>query len=90
MPAFLRRARSALYRVEGDPQPMSPIDAFRAATDRRPDPGGFWRGQLKILDAGILEETVLRVPDEIMSEPSKEFTLALLACNRSSLLAETR
>ena len=69
---------------------MSPIDAFRAATDRRPDSGGFWRGQLKILDAGILEETVLRVPDEIMSEPSKEFTLALLACNRSSLLAETR
>lgn len=90
VPAFLRRARSALYRVEGDPQPMSPIDAFRAATDRRPDSGGFWRGQLKILDAGILEETVLRVPDEIMSEPSKEFTLALLACNRSSLLAETR
>ncbi len=90
VPAFLRGARSALYRVQGDPQPMSPIDAFRAAADRRPDSGGFWRGQLKILDAGILEETVLRVPDEIMSEPSKRFTLALLACNRSSLLAETR
>jgi hypothetical protein len=49
VPAFLRRARSALYRVQGDPQPMSPIDAFRAAADRRPDSGGFWRGQIKIL-----------------------------------------
>ncbi len=78
-----------MYRVQGDPQPMSPIDAFRAAADRRPDSGGFWRGQLKILDASILEETVMRVPDEIMSESSKEFALALLACNRSSLLAET-
>ncbi len=31
----------------------------------------------------------MRVPDQIMSEASKEFALALLACNRSSLLAET-
>ena len=59
----------------------------RTVVPTQEDSGG---GQLKILDAGILEETVLRVPDEIMSEPSKEFTLALLACNRSSLLAETR
>ena len=69
---------------------MTPIDAFRAAADRLPVSGGFWRGQLKLLDAGILEKAVLRVPDSIMSEPSKEFSLALLACNRSSLLAETR
>jgi len=88
--AFVAKARSALYRVQGDPRPLRPIEAFSEAEKRRPAAGTFWRERLGTLDAGILEDIVSRVPDEIMSQTSKEFALALLTCNRANLSAEVR
>ena len=67
---------------------MSPIDAFREASARCPDAARFWLGQLETLNEGILGEIVSRVPAEVMSQTSKDFALALLACNRSTLLSE--
>ena len=88
--AFVGKARSAFYRVQGDRRPLSPIDAFREAENRRPDAGAFWREQLLNLDAGILDIIVSQLPDEIMSQTSKRFALELLACNRPNLSSETR
>jgi len=88
--AFVGKARSAFYRVQGDRRPLSTIDAFREAENRRPYAGAFWRKQLLNLDAGILDIIVSQLPDEIMSQTSKRFALELLACNRSNLSAETR
>ena len=81
--AFVAKARSALYRVQGDPVRCA-RSRFSEAENRRADAGTFWRERLGTLDAGILEDIVSRVPDEIMSQTSKEFALALLTCNRAN------
>ena len=86
--AYVQRGRSALYRAQGDTRPMSPLNAFLEGANRRPDAGKFWLGQLNRLDAGILDEIVLRIPDELMTESAKKFARAVIVCNRSNLRAE--
>jgi len=87
--AYVRKGRSALYRQQGDPKPMSLLDAFREATFRRPEAAKFWREKLIRLDAGILDEIILQVPDDLMTEYAKKFATAAMSCNLTNLLAGT-
>jgi hypothetical protein len=83
---FLSRAKSRLYRVEGDVKPLSPLEAFKEAARIRPDAGKAWT---KIL-AGIETERFVaifgHVPAERASPDALAFAAETLQLGRQALL----
>lgn len=88
VPAYVRKARSALYRSEADKNPLSPLDTFREAAARCPQAARFWLGRLAAAAESDLTDIVGRVPDVIITDTARRFACALLSCNRTNLLAE--
>ncbi len=84
IPAFVGKARSALYASPGDKHPLSPIDAFRAWA-KRVDCAA-WLGRLAAVDPETPARIVDRVPAEEMSGPERAFALAILECNKGRIL----
>lgn len=86
VPAFTRRARSALYESPAATRPMTTLAAFRAWGDRRPDAAKVWIGRLGSIDMTQCQSILDQISPDRMSLTSREFTLELLAENRRRLL----
>lgn len=86
--AYVRKARSALYRNESDRKPLSPLDAFRAAAGQYPAAARFWLTKLAAVDPGRLTDIVGRVPNAIMTDIARQFTCEILTHNHTNLLAD--
>ena len=85
--AFVRKARSALFREAGDRRPLSPLDAFREAGQRSPTARTQWLGRLELVREADLADIVERVPPDRMSPVTKEFVLKFIGVNKRRLLA---
>lgn len=85
VPAFVRRARSALYQSAEDGRPLSVIDAFTRAGRHFPKPARYWQRSLAGLSHEALEWFALRVPDEVASPWAKRFAARMLHTNQQIL-----
>jgi hypothetical protein len=85
--AYCKKARSALYRNVGDPAPMSPLDAFSEAMRHAPLAGRRWLERLGATEHATMSSIVDRIPAQRISEPARQFALAVMANNRRALLS---
>lgn len=83
---YTERARSALYLTPQSSRPMLTIDAFKAVAEIRPKAALFWQNRLKSVLVSDTVNIINKIPDDMMSETSKEFTIKLLELNRKSIL----
>lgn len=90
VPAFARRARSALYGDAASPWSLTTIAAWQAIAARAPRAALAWTDRLRATDDAALRGVVQRVPPDRLSAVGREFTLSLLMENRTTILnAET-
>jgi len=87
MERYVEKAKSAFYRTPNDTKPLSTIDAFRIAAQRRPDAARVWLQKLKGIPLPDVRAIINRVPQGEMSDIAKEFTQQILDLNRQRLLA---
>ena len=80
------KARSAIYRNENNAKPLTLIEAFRAASSRNPDASKIWLEKLENVTINDVKEIFERIPEERISEVSKEFAIRMLEINRQRLL----
>ncbi|WP_049876185.1 MULTISPECIES: HipA domain-containing protein [Sorangium] len=85
--AYCKKARSALYRNAQDPAPMSPLDAFAEAMRHAQPAGRHWLERLGAADHAKVSSIVDRIPAHRISEPARQFALAVMATNRRALLS---
>lgn len=84
--AYCRRARSAFYENERDPDPASPTRAFRLAAAIRPAAARAWLDRLAQCPETVFHDVVQAIPPERMSRSAREYALRLVQCNRRALL----
>jgi hypothetical protein len=87
LPAYARKARSALYETVTSARPLSTVAAWAAIAARAPAAANIWLQQLSNIDDTTIEQVVAEVPPHRMTDVSRKFTLALIAENRRRLLA---
>ncbi|MDQ3711367.1 MAG: HipA-like protein [Acidobacteriota bacterium] len=80
------KARSAIYANEADAKPLSLIDAFRAASSLNPQASEIWLEKLENVTIDAVKEIFERIPEERISDISKEFAIRMLEINRQRLL----
>lgn len=80
------KARSAVYANETDANPLSLIDAFRAASSLNPQASKIWLEKLENVTIDNVKEIFERIPEERISDVSKEFAIRMLEINRQRLL----
>ncbi|MCX4246809.1 HipA domain-containing protein [Paraliomyxa miuraensis] len=83
---YVSRARSGLYAEVGAKRPLHPADAFRLAGEQHPAAMAIWLSRLRDTGFGGFERIVARVPDTMISDTSRAFTLAVLLAARQNLL----
>lgn len=83
---FVQRARSAFYSKQTDNKPLYTIDAFWEAASAAEGAAGVWLELLREIRPLDIERAIDKVPEEEMSDVSKEFTNKMLEINRNRLL----
>jgi hypothetical protein len=83
--AYVARARSAFYD-DGGPA-LNPTEAFFQATAASPSAGRAWLERLRVLTLEDLARIVSRMPGPTLSDPARQFALALLNETRTRLEA---
>lgn len=84
---YARRGRSAFFDGTPEARPVSPLSAFEAAADVRPMAALAWLERLGSLADDVMHAVFTHFPPNRISEPARDFALALLHYNRSRLLA---
>ena len=85
---YVERARSALYRSNESPKPLSTLDAFREAAKYAPTARDYWLGRLQDTSLGDYSAIIEKIPASVITEPSRRFALRMLEINRGRLLQE--
>lgn len=85
--SFLTRPQSRFHRSEGNPEPLTPMTAFRLAADRLPLAAGAWLGQLAASNPRAADDVLNQIPDDRIGPLGIEFASALVARTRRDLLA---
>ena len=85
--SYCSRARSALYRYNGDPRPLPTLDAFRLAAARHPPAAEFWLDRLGRITPAFVDTLLERMPESYMPVVNKRFAREMIRCNRSRLAA---
>ncbi len=84
--AFAERGRSAFYNEPQDQRPMGLVEAARRFALLAPEGAAAWRERLAAINTDAVERVVGEIPQERMSEPTKEFTSELLRINQRRVL----
>ena len=87
MDAYANKAYSAIYTLDTEQKPMSPIEAFRRARQFAPAAGDYWLSQLELVTMNTLRELFSYLPLDRISPIAVEFAIALLDINRARLLS---
>ena len=85
--AYAARARSALYRNDSSAHPMTTLETFGLAAEKRPTAARVWLDRLAAIREEEISLVLERVPSSRISEPAFEFARRLLLHNRGSLMA---
>lgn len=84
--AYAERARSALYRGEGDARPLHPLEAFLEASRILPRAASHWRTRLLDTPAAELLAVLERLPAARTTPAGRDFAAALLLLHRDNLV----
>lgn len=84
--AYTNKARSAIYALETETKPMTPLEVFRSARDYAPDVGNYWLNRLETLSVDTMRSRFSYLPSERISPDAVEFAIRLLELNRMQLL----
>ncbi len=87
--SFVRKARSAFYRQDSEPQPLGTHAAFAAFSQVSKTAEAAWLDRLSAVTPDQIERILVQVPEKRMSPICREFTTALLLENQRSLLDPT-
>jgi len=83
---YCGRARSGLYKSLHDKKALSTLDAFESAAKKRPIACQYWLMRLKGITSSDFEEIFVKLPEEFVSLPARQFALKMLDVNRERLL----
>lgn len=86
VPAYARKARSALYAEPDDRHALSLRQAVAIAEQLVPTVKGYWREVVRAIPATRFALSVERVPEQLVSPWARRFAIALLHANRENLL----
>jgi len=84
--AFSKKAKSGLYRNENDTSTMLALDVFKVVASQQKEAAGYWLARLEHITDEFIEEVLGNVPNDIMSDITREFTRRMLIANREALL----
>lgn len=79
------RVRSPFFAAATDANGLSPLDAFRAWSERANS--GPWLDRLRGITDEQIAEVMAGAPVPMMSGPSRDFAAAILSANRERILA---
>lgn len=82
---YIGRGRGGIYRSSLDKRPPSPLELVRLAARGEPDLFRPAISRLEKLDDDSLREIVNRVPDDWMSSAAREFAIALMRYNVTTM-----
>lgn len=87
--AFAEKARSAIYENQHDRKPLSTSAAFFSAASKLPRKcGEYWIRTLAAIHVDEIDKIFLRIPEEFMSIPCRDFAKRILHHNRGRLVKE--
>lgn len=86
LPAWLLRARGALYGQETDKKPLSTFDAFARAAIRYPRGARYWLDKLARIEPRACVDALSKLPPDRSTEISRRFAARMLELNRDHLL----
>ena len=88
IPAFAKRASSAIYADSAVKRPMSTYAAWRAFAAKCPLAADAWRAKLAEIDSDAIQAVLGEVPPDRMSAVCRDFTKRLLEENQKRILAD--
>ncbi|EEV6002095.1 hypothetical protein ACSHE4_004905, partial [Escherichia coli] len=88
IPAFVKRARSELFKLKTDKKPLLTVEAFRHAIENRPRAKEHWFGRLNTLTHEDIVGVFNNVPADCISEVSRTFAIEMVLENRRRLLED--
>ena len=83
---YVEKARSALYKSISDNKPMLTLETIKEIAKIRPGAVNYWQNKLQNVLVSDTVKIVYKIPDEVMSDTSKEFAIKLLELNRDRIL----
>ena len=86
MDRYVQRAKSAFYSMSDAAKPLSTLEAFSEAAMRSPNTAGFWLSKLEQVSPSDTRSIIDRVPEDEMSDVTKEFTHRIIELNKQRLL----
>ncbi|MGL5289277.1 MAG: hypothetical protein ACRC9N_07260 [Aeromonas sp.] len=90
IPAFVKRARSELFKLKTDQKPLFTIDAFYHAVEKRKNAKLFWLTKLNELQDDKIKEIFDNIPNSVISDIAREFALEMVFENKRRLLSYER
>jgi len=84
--AFVRKARSELFRIKKDKRPMFTTDTFIAAVEKRGNAKNHWLNKLKMLPDARIMTIFSDIPNSIISGEARSFALQMVLENKKRLL----
>ncbi len=88
--AYVRRARSALFRDATARRPLLTLDALRDWGCHAPRGLALWLGQLARIDDAEVAALTEQIPETHATQTARRFAAEMLRCNRRRILDEVR
>lgn len=85
--SYAVKSRSALYVSDKDAKPLSTLEAFNKSAENAGNGANFWLQRLSEIDNRSIQKILDNVPETIMSQASKDFSVRLIMFNKSRLLS---
>ncbi len=86
LPAYVARARSALYASPGDSKPLQTVEAFKRASEKQPEAALEWLDRLAAVSDDQIAAIFASIPKHLVSELGVEFATKMLSLNKERLL----
>lgn len=86
VPAFVKKARSELFRLKTDTKRLSTLEAFVHACEKRPEAKKHWIAKLEDLEDDDILSIFNKFPSVCISENAKRFAYSVILENKKRLL----
>ncbi len=87
---FICRARSELFNLKTDKKPLSTVDAFYNAVDKRDKAKIHWLSCLKKIKEKEVTQILSSIPEKVITETAREFAIQMVLGNIKRLLKDER
>jgi len=88
--AFVKKARSEMFKLKNDRKPLLTIDAFYHAVEKRKLAKEHWLSRLEKLRREEIERIFSRIPSSMISKDARKFALEMTLENIKRLLEDER